>query len=246
MGNAAIVVDRLTYAYPHGVRALEELSFRIEPGERVGVVGPNGAGKSTLFLCLAGVLTAAPGAVQVAGLDPAITADRKRIPGSLGLVFANSDDQLFHATVFDDVAFGPLNLGLPADEVRMRTAEALARVHLTGAEQRAPGQMSEGEKRRTALAGVLAMRPEILLLDEPSIFLDPRGRRDLLAILDGWSGTRIVATHDLEFVRQTCRRVMMLDGGRLVADGPTDELFANRLLMEEHGLEVPQSLRRGG
>jgi cobalt/nickel transport system ATP-binding protein len=243
MGNAAIVVDRLTYAYPHGMRALEELSFRIEPGERVGVVGPNGAGKSTLFLCLAGVLPAAAGAVQVAGLDPAIKSDRKRIPGYLGLVFANSDDQLFHATVFDDVAFGPLNLGLPPDEVRARTAEALARVHLSGAEQRAPGQMSEGEKRRTALAGVLAMRPEILLLDEPSIFLDPRGRRDLLAILDGWSGTRIVATHDLEFVRQTCRRVMMLDGGRLVADGPTDELFANRTLMEEHGLEVPHSLR---
>jgi cobalt/nickel transport system ATP-binding protein len=242
--GAAIAVTGLSFAYSAGPRALDSLSFRIEPGERVAVIGPNGAGKSTLFLCLAGVLPAAAGAVQVAGLDPAIPVDRRRLPAHLGVLFAVSDDQLFHATVFDDVAFGPLNMGLSSDEVRARAVEALAIVGLTGAERRIPSQLSEGEKRRTALAGILAMRPQILLLDEPSIFLDPRGRRELLAVLQSWSGTWIVATHDLEFVRQTCGRVFVLDGGRLIAEGPTDALLSNAELMEQHGLEVPHSLRK--
>jgi cobalt/nickel transport system ATP-binding protein len=244
--GAAIAVTGLSFAYSAGPRALDGLSFRIEPGERVAVIGPNGAGKSTLFLCLAGVLPAAAGAVQVAGLDPAIPVDRRRLPAHLGVLFAVSDDQLFHATVFDDVAFGPLNMGLTSDEVRTRAAEAIATVGLTGAERRIPSQLSEGEKRRTALAGILAMRPQILLLDEPSIFLDPRGRRELLAVLQSWSGTWIVATHDLEFVRQTCGRVFVLDGGRLIAEGATDTVLANAELMEQHGLEVPHSLRKGG
>jgi cobalt/nickel transport system ATP-binding protein len=242
--GAAIAVTGLSFAYSAGPRALDGLSFRIEPGERVAVIGPNGAGKSTLFLCLAGVLPAAAGAVQVAGLDPAIPADRRRLPSHLGVLFAVSDDQLFHATVFDDVAFGPLNMGLSSDEVRTRAAAALAMVGLTGAERRIPSQLSEGEKRRTALAGILAMQPQILLLDEPSIFLDPRGRRELLAVLQSWSGTWIVATHDLEFVRQTCGRVFVLDGGRLIAEGATDAVLADAELMERHGLEVPHSLRK--
>jgi len=242
--GAAIAVTGLSFAYSAGPRALDGLSFRIEPGERVAVIGPNGAGKSTLFLCLAGVLPAAAGAVQVAGLDPAIPADRRRLPSHLGVLFAVSDDQLFHATVFEDVAFGPLNMGLSSDEVRTRAAAALAMVGLTGAERRIPSQLSEGEKRRTALAGILAMQPQILLLDEPSIFLDPRGRRELLAVLQSWSGTWIVATHDLEFVRQTCGRVFVLDGGRLIAEGPTDAVLADAELMERHGLEVPHSLRK--
>jgi cobalt/nickel transport system ATP-binding protein len=244
--GAAISVTGLTFAYAAGPRALDDVSFRIEPGERVGVIGPNGAGKSTLFLCLAGVLPAETGAIQVAGLDPAIAEQRRRLPAHLGVLFAVSDDQLFHATVFDDVAFGPLNLGFSSDDVRARAAEAIACVGLTGAERRIPSQLSEGEKRRTALAGILAMRPQILLLDEPSIFLDPRGRRELLSVLEGWSGSWIVATHDLEFVRQTCGRVLVLDAGRLVAEGPTDVVLANAALMEQHGLEVPHSLRKGG
>src|SRR5437763_5681603 len=185
----------LSFAYPGGRRVLTDVGFTIAAGESVGLVGPNGAGKTTLFLCLAGVLPVAPGHVRVCGLDPAVPAARRQLPSRVGVVFQNSDDQLFNATVFDDVAFGPLNLGLPADEVRTRTAEALERVGLTGQEHRVPFHLSGGEKRRAALAGVLAMRPDVLLLDEPSIFLDPHGRRELIALLKGLSGTKVIAAH---------------------------------------------------
>jgi cobalt/nickel transport system ATP-binding protein len=240
----AIAVEHLGYAYPDGKVALADVSFRVERDETVGLVGPNGAGKTTLFLCLAGVLPVPPGRVRLAGLDPGVAAERRRLPAKVGIVFQNSDDQLFSATVGDDVAFGPLNLGLPADEVRRRVAEALARVGLAGFDDRVPFHLSGGEKRRAALAGVLAMRPELLLLDEPSIFLDPRGRRELIALLAGLGGTRVVASHDFDLILDTCRRVLLLDAGRLVADGPAPEVLADARLMEEHGLEVPYRLRR--
>src|SRR5262249_4642163 len=151
--------------------------------------------------------------VQVTGLDPADREQRPRLPAKVGIVFQNSDDQLFNATVFDDVAFGPLNLGLPADEVRRRVTEALERVGLAGLEQRVPFHLSGGEKRRAALAGVLAMRPEILLLDEPSMYLDPRGRRDFIRLVNGLDVTKVIASHDLELILETCRRTLVLDGG---------------------------------
>src|SRR5439155_13735809 len=146
----------------------------VSPGESVALVGPNGAGKTTLFLCLSGVLSARAGAMKLAGLDPADPAQRRRLPARLGIVFQNSDDQIFNATVFDDVAFGPLNLGLSAEEVRQRVGEALERVSLAGFEPRVPFHLSGGEKRRVALAGVLALRPEILMLDVPYLHLEPR------------------------------------------------------------------------
>lgn len=241
---AAVEANALTFAYPSGARALESMTLRIAHGERVGVVGPNGAGKTTLFLCLAGVLPTQPGMVRVAGMDPSHPGDRRQLPSRLGVVFAISDDQLFHATVREDVAFGPLNLGLSKEEVRQRIDDALAHVELTELADRPPHQLSEGEKRRAALAGVLAMKPEILLLDEPSIFLDPRGRRELLDVLSRWSGAWLIATHDLEFVRLSCRRVIVMDGGKLVADGATDAILGDVTLMERHGLEVPASLRQ--
>jgi cobalt/nickel transport system ATP-binding protein len=236
MADPVIEVCDLSYAYPGGVRALGGVSFTVAAGENVGLVGPNGAGKTTLFLCLAGVLPAPPGAVRVAGLDPAKPSERRALPARLGVVFQNSDDQLFNATVFDDVAFGPLNLNLPADEVRARVAEALGRVGLTGLEQRVPFHLSGGEKRRAALAGVLAMRPEVLLLDEPSIFLDPRGRRELITLLGDLPGAKVVATHDLALIRALCQRVLVLDGGKLVADGAADEILADDQFLEIHGL----------
>jgi cobalt/nickel transport system ATP-binding protein len=242
--DSAIAVQGLTYAYPGGPAVLQDVTFRIEPGASVALVGPNGAGKTTLFLALAGVLPLKPGMARLAALDPANPAERKRLPACVGIVFQNSDDQIFNATVFDDVAFGPLNLELPADEVRARVAEALARVGLVDCATRVPFHLSGGEKRRVALAGVLAMRPEILLLDEPSMYLDPRGRRELIGLLKALPGTKVIASHDLELVLQICDRVLLLDRGRLVADGPARALLADAGLMEGHGLEVPYSLRR--
>jgi cobalt/nickel transport system ATP-binding protein len=242
--DPAIAVQGLTYAYPGGPAALQDVTFRVEPGASVALVGPNGAGKTTLFLALAGVLSLKPGMARLASLDPASPAERKRLPARVGIVFQNSDDQIFNATVFDDVAFGPLNLGLPADEVRARVAEALERVGLVGCSERVPFHLSGGEKRRVALAGVLAMRPEILLLDEPSMYLDPRGRRELIGLLKALPGTKVIASHDLELVLETCLRVLLLDRGRLVAEGAARALLADAGLMEAHGLEVPYSLRR--
>jgi cobalt/nickel transport system ATP-binding protein len=240
--DPTILAHGLNYTYPGGHLGLDNLSFEAAGGESIGVVGPNGAGKTTLFLCLSGVLPIQKGAVQLAGLDPSDPIQRRALPAKVGIVFQNSDDQLFNTTVFDDVAFGPLNLGFGPEEVRQRVAEALARVGLVGFEQRVPFHLSGGEKRRVALAGVLAMRPEILLLDEPSMYLDPRGRRELIRLINGLTGTKMIAAHDLELVRQTCRRVLLLDGGRLVTDGPTRAVLTDARLMEEHGLEVPHSL----
>src|SRR2546423_8160366 len=185
----------LSFGYPGGRRVLTDVGFTIAAGESAGLVGPNGAGKTTLFLCLAGVLPVAPGHVRVCGLDPAVPAERRQLPSRVGVVFQNSDDQIFNATIFDDVAFGPLNLGLPPDEVRIRVSGALERVGLKGFETRVPFHLSGGEKRRVALAGVLAMQAEILLLDEPSMSLDPRGRRELIRLINGLAVTKVIASH---------------------------------------------------
>ena len=238
-----IQVRGLSYRYPQGPTALDGLSFDVTEGESVALVGPNGAGKTSLFLCLSGVLKPRAERLRVGGLDVLDAAQRKRLPQQVGIVFQDSDDQLFNSTLFDDVAFGPLNLGLPADEVRRRVTEALERVGLAGMGERVPFHLSGGEKRRAALAGVLAMRPRLLLLDEPSMFLDPRGRRELIKLINGLGGTRVLASHDLEMIRETCGRVMLLDRGRLIADGPTCELLSDTALMEAHGLEVPAGLR---
>jgi cobalt/nickel transport system ATP-binding protein len=243
--SAKIVVrvHDLSFAYPDGAPALDALSFTVADGESVGLVGPNGAGKTSLFLCLSGVLKPQATSLLVGGLDPRDPVQRRRLPEQVGIVFQNSDDQIFNATVFEDVAFGPLNLELPPDEVRKRVAEALERVGLMGMEQRVPFHLSGGEKRRVALAGVLAMRPGLLLLDEPSMYLDPRGRRELIELLQTLGGTRLIASHDLELIVQTCGRTIVLDRGRIVADGPARSVLADAALMEAHGLEVPYSLR---
>ncbi|MFQ3651243.1 MAG: ABC transporter ATP-binding protein [Gemmataceae bacterium] len=239
--SPVIVVDQLQMWL--GSRAvLHNVSFTIAAGQRVGLIGPNGAGKTTLFLCLAGVLQAQGGKMRVCGLD--VRTARKELPRRLGLVFQDSDDQLFHSNVQDDVAFGPLNLGLSGDQVRQRVQEALQRVGMAGHEHRVPMHLSGGEKRRVALAGVLAMRPEVLLLDEPTMFLDPRGRRELIGLLQEIGGTQLIASHDLEFVRALCPFSLLLNAGVLHAQGVTDELLADAELMEQHGLEVPWSLRK--
>ncbi|MCS6977027.1 MAG: energy-coupling factor ABC transporter ATP-binding protein [Gemmatales bacterium] len=242
MKESAIRLRGVSFSYPSGVTALHGVDLDIEPGESVGIVGPNGAGKTTLFLCLCGILEPSQGGISVGGLDLRDARQRRQVPGRLGIVFQNSDDQLFNASVRDEVAFGPLNLGLPPEEVRKRVAEALEQVGLVGFEERVPFHLSGGEKRRVALAGVLAMRPEILLLDEPSSHLDPRGRRELIGLINALPTTKLIASHDLEFIVATCERAVVLDHGRIVGDGPVRRILGDRDLMEGHGLEVPHSL----
>jgi cobalt/nickel transport system ATP-binding protein len=242
MNEPVICVESLSYRYPGGRLALQEITFRVGAQERLGLVGPNGAGKTTLFLCLSGTLRG-QGRITLAGLDPAQPTQRRQLPSQIGIVFQDSDDQVFSATVLDDVAFGPLNLGRSVEEARSQATDALKHVGLEGFGARVPFHLSGGEKRRVALAGVLAMRPEVLLLDEPSLHLDPRGRRGLIQLIQGLPVTQVIAAHDLELILETCPRTLVLDGGRIVADGPSAQLFSDHALMEAHGLEVPYSLR---
>jgi len=237
MSDIAIELGSLSFAYPDGRQALSAIDLRVARGEKVAVVGPNGAGKSTLFLHLNGILRG-QGRICVAGVelnDKAVRAVRARV----GLVFQDPDDQLFSPTVFEDVAFGPLHLDYPRDEVQERVTRALAAVGMSGHEEQMPHHMSLGERKRIAIAIVLATDPEILVLDEPSAGLDPRARRNLINLLRDLPQTMLVASHDMRLVWDLCPRTVILDGGQLVADGPTATLLQDAALMERHGLEVP-------
>lgn len=243
-------VRGLTYQYPGGCLALDDVSFTMSAGERIGLVGPSGAGKSTLLMHLNGLLpekiasngqgTAAP--LHVGGL-PMSTEHLATIRQQVGFLFQDPDDQLFCPTVREDVAFGPLNSGLPADEVEQRVTESLEAVGLSDYGYRSTLQLSVGERKRVCLAGVFACRPSLLALDEPFSNLDPRARRRLLEILGDFSGGQIIATHDLDLIAAHCNRVIVLDAGKIRADGPPSQILANAPLMERHGLEVPASLR---
>lgn len=242
--SCLIDIDNLSYRYPDGALSLDGITLHIRHGERIGLIGPNGAGKTTLFLAMAGVLLGFEGSIIVGGNDIASEEGRRGVHRKLGIVFQNTDDQLFNATVEDDVAFGPLNLGLSPDEVRSRVDDALRRVGLDARfKPRVPFHLSGGEKRRVAIAGVLAMQPDILLLDEPSSDLDPRGRRELEEILNGLTITRVLSSHNLDFVLETCDRVVLLNEGRIHADGPAESILADEALMLKHGLETPPRLR---
>ncbi len=244
MTALSLAVERLSYRYPDGTEALREVSFSLAPGECVALLGPNGSGKSTLLLHLNGILPekpAASGTVRVNG-EPIAIANMEAVRRQVGLLFQDPDDQLFCTTVEEDVAFGPGQLGLGKAAVAERVRRALFQVRLTGYEKRTPYHLSQGEKRRACLAGVLACEPSVLVLDEPTSGLDPRGRREFMALLSEVAATKLIATHDLEMVVELCSRSIVLDGGRVVADGPTLELLANEELMLAHGLERPHSL----
>lgn len=243
--NAAIEVANLKYRYHDGTDALRGVSFRIGPGECVGLLGPNGSGKSTLLLHLNGLLPdrpAADGAVRILG-EPVTPENLAAIRRQVGLVFQDPDDQLFCATVQEDVAFGPQQLGLDEAEVKARVQRALTQVGLPGFGHRATHHLSHGEKRRVCLAGVLACKPTILVLDEPTSDLDPRGRREFKALLRQISATKLIATHDLELVVELCSRAIVFDHGLAVADGGAVELLDDEELMLAHGLERPHILR---
>ena len=237
-GPPSLSVSGLAYAYPDGHQALFGVDLRVEKGERVALLGPNGAGKTTLVLHLNGILTAGAGSVAVGGL-PVEKQHLMEIRRRVGIVFQDPDDQLFMPTVAEDVAFGPANLGLRGAELQSRVDEALHAVGMADFADRAPHHLSFGQRRRVAVATVLAMRPEILVLDEPSSNLDPASRRELADILTGLDVTLLMVTHDLPYALELCPRAVVIDDGVIVADGETARVLGDADLMAAHRLELP-------
>jgi cobalt/nickel transport system ATP-binding protein len=236
--SGALDIRDLSFAYPERPEVLQGVSFEVKAGQRVAVVGPNGSGKTTLLLLTCGVLKPSAGVVSVD--DRQIKAEH--FDPRVTYLFQSPDDQLFCPTVFDDVAFGPLNMGLPAEEARDRVQEALKTVGAEALADRPPHHLSGGEKRLVALATLLSMSPRVILLDEPTSNLDSRNRRQVINILEQAPQTLLVTSHDLEFLLEICPRVLLIDGGRVTADGPIREVLADEQLLRAHGLEKPHSL----
>jgi cobalt/nickel transport system ATP-binding protein len=235
---AALAIRDLRFAYPDGRRVLDGVSLDVAAGERVAVLGPNGAGKTTLMLHVNGILAPQEGSVAVGGtiVEPAtVRAIRRRV----GLVFQDPDDQLFSPTIGEDVAFGPANYGLRGEELARRVAASLGQVGLAGAEDRPPQRLSLGERRRAAIATILSMDVDVIVLDEPTSNLDPTARRELTQTLDSLPATIVVVTHDLPYALELCPRSVILDGGRIVADGQTSTLLGDVELLRRHRLELP-------
>jgi cobalt/nickel transport system ATP-binding protein len=238
MSHHIVEVRDLKFHYPDRTPALGGVSFHIRHGESVAIIGANGAGKSTLLLHLNGYLSPSEGQVRIG--DFQLTPDTvQEVRRTVGMVFQDPDDQLFMSTVFDDVAFGPLNLGLTPDEVRARVTAALETVGVTQLRERPPHRLSAGQKRRVAIASVLSMSPDILVMDEPSSGLDPRARSQLITLLQSFKHTKIIATHDLDMVVDLCERTIVMHDGRISADGPTMEIFADQELLAASSLEKP-------
>ncbi len=236
----AIEIRDLKFAYPDGRQVLRGVTLQVPPDRKTALVGPNGAGKSTLLLHLNGLLQG-DGEITVADI-PVPGGDLGRVRAAVGFVFQNPDDQLFSPTVFDDVAFGPLHMGLPEEEVRDRVAKALMTVNMPDYADRVSHHLSIGEKKRIAIATVLSMKPEILVLDEPTAGLDPRARRNLINYLRDLPMTMLVSTHDMAMVAELFPSVAIMDEGQIVAEGLTTEILADKSLLERHGLEAPYSV----
>lgn len=242
----AVEVTNLSFCYEDGTQALSDVSLAIEENEVVGLVGPNGAGKSTLLLHLNGSLPEEPGDRSAVSIfsQPIAKGNLGEIRRSVGMLFQNTDDQLFCSTVFEDVAFGPEQFGLSGKDLSRRVRDALCQVGLdANYASRACHHLSQGEKRRVCLAGVMACEPKILVLDEPTSDLDPRGRRELIELLQSIEAPKLIASHDLDFVLKVCSRVIVLDRGRVAAEGRVLSILGDEKIMAAHGLECPCSLR---
>ena len=242
MSHHIVEVKHLGHVYPDGSAALRDVSFRITHGESVAIIGANGAGKSTLLLHLNGVLAATAGEVRI-GDFPLTKGTLPEIRRTVGMVFQDPDDQLFMPTVYDDVAFGPLNLGLTGEDVEQRVQDALDRVGVGHLRDKAPYHLSGGEKKRVAIATVLAMSPDILVMDEPTSGLDPFARRQLMGLLREFRHTRIFTSHDLDMVLDLCERTIVLHEGEVTADGSTIEIFSDDELLSRCRLERPLSMQ---
>lgn len=241
MSHHRVEMKHVTYHYPDGNRGIEDVSLLLHHGESVGIIGANGAGKSTLLMLLLGILFPKEGEVLVG--DILVTAKTlSMIRQRVGLVMQQADDQLFMTTVYDDVAFGPRNEGLGEEEVAVRVSDALETVGLGHLAKRAPYKLSGGEKKSVSIAAVLSMEPDILLMDEPTAGLDPKARRRLINLLNGFRHTKIITSHDLDMILDTCSRVLVLKNGNLVGDGDPNVLLSSPNQLEEWGLELPLSL----
>lgn len=238
MSHHLVIAEDLFFQYPDGTHALNGVSFEIHHGESVGLIGPNGAGKSTLLNHLNGFFLPTKGRMRIG--DVVITRKtRKTIRKSIGIVFQNPDDQLFMSRIQDDVAFGPRNMGLPDEVVAERVSAALGLLNIGNLGHRAPHHLSDGQKRAAAIATVLAMKPDVLVMDEPSSNLDSGSRRKIINFLNAFEHTRIVVSHDLDFIWDTCKRTILLNKGCVEAAGETKVLLKNQALLESCGLELP-------
>jgi cobalt/nickel transport system ATP-binding protein len=242
MSHHIVDFKDIVYQYPDGTTALKGITFRISHGESVGVVGANGAGKSTLLLQTNGYMLPTSGRIQIGDTELS-SQTRKEIRKKVGVVFQDPDDQLFMPTVYDDVAFGPLNLGMSPERVTERVTAALETVGCLELKQKPPHHLSAGQKRAVAIAAVLAMEPDILVMDEPSSSLDPKARRYLITLLKKFKHTKIIASHDLDMILDVCERCLVIKDGAVVADGPAKTLLTDQALLEENNLELPLSLQ---
>jgi cobalt/nickel transport system ATP-binding protein len=242
MSHHIIDFKDVFFRYPDGTEALKGISFRITHGESVGIVGANGAGKSTLLLQMNGSILPSSGLISIGDLE-LTKKTRQEIRKKVGIVFQNPDDQLFMPTVYEDVAFGPLNLGMTAERVTHRVNAALQTVGCLDLREKPPHHLSSGQKKAVAIATVLAMEPDILVMDEPSSDLDPKSRRYLMRLLKGFKHTKIIASHDLDFILELCERCLIIKDGRIVADGPVLNILSDQSLLEENNLELPLTLQ---
>lgn len=238
MTQQALTISNLRFSYPDNPEVLQGIDLALADGERVGLIGPNGAGKTTLFLSICGVLKPTAGDIRLYD----VPVQPGKFHPDVGLVFQYPDDQIFSPSVRDDIAFGPLNMGLPVAEVEQRVDATISRLQLNELADRPPHHLSGGQKRMVAIAGVQAMHPRLVIYDEPSANLDIRSRRRLINYLVNSHGTTLVSSHDLELIIEVCERVLLLDHGRIIADGPTREIMSDSVFMEAHGLERPHSL----
>ena len=243
MSHHKVEAKNLTFTYPDGTAAVQDLSFMLRHGESVGLLGANGAGKSTLLLLLTGVLTPQEGEIIVGD----VKMTRKTLPHirqRLGLIFQHPDDQLFNVTIYDDVAFGPRNEGLDEIQVEQRVMSALKSVNAEHLKDKSPLRCSGGEKRAAAIASVLSMQPDVLILDEPTSELDPKSRRNAINLLKGFTHTKIIASHDIDMIYEVCERVIIINEGKIAADGKTADIVKDANFMDKCGLEIPLFMQK--
>ncbi len=240
---ANVEIDDLRFTYLDGTMALDGISLNIADGESVGIVGANGAGKSTLVNHLNGYYLPQNGTIKIAG-EVLSKKTQENIRRIVGVVFQNPDDQLFSARLYDDVAFGPENLGVEISELQKRVETTMKELNLWELRDKSPAHISHGQKRFAAFATVLVMKPDVIVMDEPTSDLDPRNRRKLINLVNALSATRITVSHDLDFIFETCKLVALMSTGKIVAYGKTDEILSNQLLLESNGLELPLKLQK--